>query len=302
MKAPRHLIVLIAWVGCFCLVPRSANATDLETALQATRANSVESPDPVPPQLQGVGVDEHLGAQIPLDLTFVNESGAPVQLTSLFADKLPVILTLNYSNCPMLCSLQLSGLTDSLKQIDFKLGEGYRVITISIDPAETPATAHRTQARYLHQYGHPERTAAWHFLTGSEQNIRALAGAVGFNYKYDANQKQYYHAASIAIASPRGQLMRYLYGVEYPPKTLRLGLLEASQGTIGTTVDKLILFCSAYNPKSGTYAAVASRIVTVGGLVILLVLAVFLLILWQRELRRRRRSHPMDGAEHAHGR
>ncbi len=262
---------------------RASTASGSARVSLETQPAVTTSADSLPPHLNGVGIDEHIGAQVPFDLTFLDESGKSVRLGNFFDGTVPVIVTLNYSNCPMLCSLQLSGLVQGLKKVDLTLGQSYRVITVSLDPHETPATARQTQARYLLQYGHPEATSSWHFLTGTDESIHALARAAGFNYRYDAKQGQYYHAAAIAIASPKGKLMRYLYGIEYAPTTLKLGLLESAQGRIGTSVNKLLLFCSAYNPKQGGYSAVASRIVSLGGLFTMVVLGGFLLVFWRRE-------------------
>ncbi len=277
-----------ALLGTLLLSPAATAAT------AGSRPDSSETPglptESLPPHLRDIGVDEHLGAQLPFDLEFVDETGHPVRLADLFRDSVPVIITLNYSNCPMLCSLQLTGLVDSLKRIDLDLGTSYRAITVSLDPRETPDVARRTQTRYLNQYGHPERAGSWPFLTGTEENIRALARAVGFNYTYDPAERQYYHAASIALASPRGQLVRYLYGIEYPAATLKLSLVEASRGKIGSTLDKLVLFCSAFDPRSGGYVAVASRIVSIGSALTLIGLTALLLLFWRRESHKHRNA------------
>ncbi len=250
------------------------------------------SAETVPAHLKGVGIDEHLEAALPLDLPFTDEAGKAVRLGDYFDGKRPVIITLNYSNCPMLCSLELDGLVKGLKQVDLELGKGYRAVTVSLDPKETPKVASKTKRRYLKQYGRSNVEQGWHFLTGKEENIRALAKAIGFKYRYDADKDQYYHTAAIAIGTPVGKIARYLYGIEFDPSTLKLSLLEASEGKVGTTVDKLILFCCAYNPKEGSYAMVASRVMSLGGLVTLILLGGFLAILWFREKKTRHEPRP----------
>jgi protein SCO1 len=246
--------------------------------------------DPIPDQLAGVGVDERLDQPLPLDLRFRDETGRDVRLGDYFDAKLPVILTLNYSDCPMLCSLELNGLVEGLKQLDWTLGREYRIVTVSIDPSETPDKAARTKQRYLRQYGRPGTESGWHFLVGAEPQIRELADAVGFHYRYVPDKKEYYHAAALALATPSGRIGRYLYGVEYHPRTLRLALTETGEGKIGSAMDQLILYCSMFDPKEGSYALVASRVMSLGGAVAFLLLAGLLGVLWSAELKKRRRE------------
>lgn len=246
--------------------------------------------DAVPKQLEGVGVDEHLDRQLPLDLEFVNETGQKVKLRDQFDAKVPVILTLNYSDCPMLCSLELNGLVAAMKQLDFSLGKEFRVVTVSIDPSETPEKAARTKRRYLGQYDRPGTDAGWTFLVGSEANVRQLADSVGFRYRYMPDKKEYYHAAALALITPDGRIGRYLYGIEFHPRTLHLGLTETGEGKIGSAMDQLILFCSMYDSKDGNYALVASRVMSLGGGIAALLLAGFLGYLWAAEIKKRRRE------------
>jgi protein SCO1/2 len=246
--------------------------------------------DAVPKQLEGVGVDEHLERVLPLDLEFVDEAGRRVRLRDHFDSKIPVILTLNYSDCPMLCSLELNGLVASMKQLDWTLGKEFRVVTVSLDPSETPEKAARTKRRYLGQYDRPGTDAGWSFLVGTEANVRQLADAVGFRYRFVPDKKEYYHAAALALITPDGRIGRYLYGVEFHPRTLRLGLTETGEGKIGSAMDQLILFCSMYDSKEGNYALVASRVMSLGGALAGLALAIFLGFLWAAELKKRRRE------------
>jgi protein SCO1 len=244
--------------------------------------------DSVPRELEGVGVDEQLDRKLSLEIELRDESGKPVRLGDYFDGKHPVVLTLNYSDCPMLCSLELSGLVQSMKQLEWTAGKEFRVVTVSIDPSETPEKAARTKQRYLRQYGREEATSGWSFLVGSEPAVRRIADEIGFRYRFVPEKKEYYHAAALALVTPDGRIGRYLYGIEFHPRTLRLALAETSEGKIGSAMDQLILFCSMYDPKEGSYALVASRVMTLGALAALLMLAVFLAVLWRGELRKRR--------------
>jgi protein SCO1 len=246
--------------------------------------------EPTPAYLEGVGIEEHLSAPLPLGLTFRDEHGASVRLGDYFDGRHPVILTLNYSRCPMLCSLELGGLVHGMKGLAWTAGKEFRVVTVSIDPTETPELAAGAQRRYLRDYGREGAAEGWHFLSGTDADIHALAKAVGFEYRYDEKAKQYYHAAALMLSTPRGTLARYLYGVVFSPETLRLSLVESSEGKIGTTVDRFILYCCAYNPKEGSYAAVANRVMTVICLALFAVLAGVLGLFWLSEIRKKRRE------------
>ena len=284
----RGIVRRIVRAALFCAV-----ACGLAGSADAKPVPPDQVPDrqeAVPKPLEGVGVDEHLEQPLPLDLAFVDETGRGVKLRDYFDSKLPVIVTLNYSDCPMLCSLELNGLVQSLKELDWTLGKEFRVVTVSIDPKETPARAAQTKARYLRQYGRSGTESGWHFLVGNEANVRQLADAIGFRYRYVPEKKEYYHAAALILATPDGRIGRYLYGVEFHPRTVRLALTETSQGKIGSAMDQLILYCSMYDPKEGSYALVATRVMKLGGVVAFGFLAVFLGVLWAAELRKRRRE------------
>jgi protein SCO1/2 len=251
---------------------------------------SAQVADRVVPALEEVGVEEHFDAKLPLDLEFVNEDGDTVRLGDYFDRSRPVILTLNYYRCPMLCGLMLNGVVDGLEQMDWTPGVEFEMVTVSIDPLETPALAKAKKQNYLKRYQRPAAARGWHFLTGKQSNITRLAETVGFGYTYDAESDQYAHAAVIFVSTPDGRVARYLYGIEYPPKDLRLALLEASDGKIGSALDQLILYCYHYDPQSRRYAPVAMNIMRVGGSATALVLGVSLGTLWVRELRRRKRG------------
>jgi protein SCO1 len=198
----------------------------------------------LPPRLKGVDVEEHLKEQVPKALSFRDDLGRTVLYDQIVKSSVPTILTMNYSDCPMLCSLQLNALMASIKQLDLTLGKDYRIVTVSLNPNEQPEKAHDTKAKYLALYGRPEAPPeGWTFLTGSENNIRAVAGALGISYNYNEKRDEYVHPAAFLITTPEGVISRYIYGLEYHPKTLRLSLIEASEGKIGSSIDRLVLYC-----------------------------------------------------------
>jgi protein SCO1/2 len=246
--------------------------------------------EPPPKQLASVEVREHLGAQVPRTLGFKDEHGRAVTLGQYFDGKHPVILTFNYSNCPMLCSLMLNGLVQGLKQLGYTPGKEFRIVTVSIDHDETPEKALKTQHRYLTEYGRPEASDGWHFLTGTETDVKAYAQALGFGYAYDEARKEYAHPSAMAVASPDGHIVRYLYGIEYPPSKLKLALLEAAQGKVGNPFDRLILYCFHYDATEGRYAPVAANVMRVGAAISVVLLGAFLTVLWRADLKKRRRT------------
>jgi len=231
-----------------------------------------------PPGLEQVGITQKLDAQLPLDLTFRDETGKSVQLKEYFGKK-PVILNFAYYTCPMLCGELLKGLTTSLKGLKFELGNEFDVVTVSIDPHDTPETATEKKAEYLQRYGHPERAAGWHFLTGSQESITALTKAAGFGYQYNEQTMQFAHATAIMIVTPQGKLAQYFYGVDFAPKDLRLGIVEASNEKIGNLVDQMLLYCYHYDPATGKYGAIVARVLKLSGLVTVLGLGLMLVVL-----------------------
>ncbi len=235
-----------------------------------------------PPYLQNVGIEQHLDGQVPADLTFVDESARTVKLGDYFGKK-PLVLNLVYYNCTMLCGEVLAGLTGSMKMVKFDIGNEFDVVTVSFNPQETPAIAAAKKQDYLKRYGRPGAASGWHFLTGSAESINALTKAVGFQYQYDPKINQYAHATAILVLTPQGRISRYFYGVDYPPKDLRMGLVEASQGKIGNTVDELLLYCYHYDPATGKYGAVVSNILRLGAGLTILLLGGLLLILFRLE-------------------
>ncbi len=262
----------------------------------ATVAAAQQTPPPAEFQFGAdeVGVDEHLGARIPLDLRFHDCEGREVRLGELFdgSDPRPTILTLNYSDCPGLCSTQLSGLASGMKGMKLDAGSDYRVLTVSIDPEETHERAAATRERYLGEYGRESSSSdAWEVLTGDQAAIQALTKAVGFRYKFLPAAGQFAHTAVLVLLSPKGKITRYLYGVSYDPKTLELSLKESAAGRELSTIDRLILYCFHYDPTQGRYTATVLNIVKLSGVLIILLLGSFVLAIV-----RRTRSHRPESA------
>jgi len=282
-------IALIGLVGTF--LPSLAQAEPIPREMIKERTERL------PQRLQGIDVTEHLESKVPARLAFKDEQGRDVLYDEVVRGDLPTILTLNYSDCPMLCSLQLNALIKAMKQVDLTLGKDYRVVTVSLDPAETTERVQDWKARYMSQYARPEAGAdGWKFLTGTEANIRAAAKGLGFSYAYNEKRDEYVHPAAFAIATPDGIIARYIYGLEYHPKTLRLSLIEASEGKIGSSVDRLILYCFHYDASEGRYAPVAMNIMRVSGSAGALALGGLLAGLWRGERRRKRESASLKNA------
>jgi protein SCO1/2 len=262
-------------------------AVFLTTFLQA--AAVADGRNDTPAQLKNVGIDQRLNEQVPLDTTFKDEYGRIVQLENYFG-KRPVVLVLAYYDCPMLCGLVLQGLATAMRQMSFDAGDQYNVVTVSFNPRETPELAAATKSKYVKQYGRPGGETGWHFLTGEEPDIKRLTSAVGFRYSYDPVSGQYAHAAGIMVVTPEGRLARYFYGIEYSPRDLRLALVEASQRKIGNPVDAVLLFCCRYDPVTGKYGLVVTRVLQLAGLVTVVVIGLFIGLMVRRD-RRLKRSH-----------
>lgn len=235
-----------------------------------------------PALLRDVGLEQRLGAQIALDTVLHNEAGKAVRLSDYF-DTRPVILVLSYFQCPRLCPLVLDGLTRTLRTLAFTVGEQFQVITVSIDARDTAVVAAAKKNQYVQRYGRPGAADGWHFLTGAASEIGRLARSVGFRYTYDAHNDQFVHAAGIMILTPQGKLARYLYGLDYAPQAVRLGLVEAAANTIGSSVDRLLLFCYHFDPASGTYSLVIINVIRLAGVVTILGVGALLGILFYRE-------------------
>jgi protein SCO1/2 len=244
--------------------------------------------DKPPSLLGGVGIEQRLNEQLPLNLTFTDDAGHLVPLSSYFG-KRPAILALVYYRCPMLCSEELDGLTSALKMINFVPGKDFQVIVISIDPSEGTDLAAAKKKYYLKLYGHPETADGWHFMTGTQPNIDALTSAVGFKYVKltlpGSNQMQFAHASAIQIVTPEGKLAQYYMGVEYSPKDMLLGLDEASSNRIGSPVDNILTYCYHYDPQTNTHSLIVARVVQLGGLLTVMMLGGFMLVMFRRDFR-----------------
>ncbi len=235
-----------------------------------------------PPYLQNVGIEQHLDGQVPRELTFVDDTGRTVKLGDYFGSK-PIILNLVYYNCTMLCGEALAGLTGAMKMIKFDVGKEFEVVTVSFNPKETPEIAAAKKKDYLGRYGRAGAASGWHFLTGPPESINALTKAVGFQYQYDEKNNQYAHATAIMVLTPQGRISRYFYGVDFPPKDLRMGLVEASQGKIGNPIDQVLLYCYHYDPATGKYGAVVSNMLRLGAGLTIVFLGALLLIMLRLE-------------------
>lgn len=243
--------------------------------------------EPMPAALAGVGIEERPGATLPLDLPFVDSEGRAVRLGAYFGGERPVLLMLVYYRCPMLCGLLFNGVVEGLRGLAWTPGRQFDIVTVSIDPLETPTLARLKKQNYLQMYARPEAAPGWHFLTGREADIRALAEAVGFGYRWVEERQEYAHAAAVMVATPDGRLSRYLYGLLYDGRTLRLALTEAGQGRVGSTADRLLLYCFHYDANAGRFVVAAANVMRLGAFATVAVLGVWLGGWWLREWRRR---------------
>ena len=255
-------------------------------------AHADASNPPLPPDLSNVGVDEHLGAFVPLDVTFRDHRGQEVRLRDLVHSGRPIVLNLMYHRCAMLCSIVLDALVDGLRGIEWSVGEKFDVITLSIDPHDTSAVATRKREQVLTRYDRASAERGWHFLVGDEASIRRVADAVGFEYRWDATQEQWIHPAAIFLLTADGRIARYLYGVEFPPQDLRFGLLEASEGRSISTTERILLFCYHYDATGRRYTLMIPRVMRATGVVLLVVVSSLLAVMWRRDRRRRTTVDP----------
>ncbi len=251
----------------------------------------------IPEETADVEIVQKLGEQVPLDLEFVDESGKPVVLGDYFNKGKPVILTLVYFRCPMLCTLVVNGLVDALKQVPFTPGDEFEMVTVSINPQETPPLAKLKKQSYIKEYARPAAAQGWHFLTGKQKNIKPLAEAIGFKYRYDEASKEYIHAAGVFILTPNGRMSRVFYGVAFNSKDIRLALVEASDGEIGSFVDGLLMTCFQYDAEEGSYQMAAIRVMQFSGVLTALILGTVLTVYWFRESSRRAAASRNEGTD-----
>jgi protein SCO1/2 len=244
--------------------------------------------DELPTVLQKVGVSQHLNQQLPLDAAFVDETGKPVKLGDYFG-KHPALLSLVYYTCPMLCSEELDGVASSLEMVRLTPGKDFDVIVISIDPSDTPAQAAKSKALYVKRYGRPETAVGWHFLTGQRPAIDAVTNAVGFGYVRvpgpDGKLTQFAHASSIELVTPEGKLAQYYLGVEYSPKDILLGLIDASGNKIGSPVANILTYCYHYDPETNRHSLIVARVVQLGGMITVAGLGGFMFVMFRRDIK-----------------
>jgi len=260
---------LLALALLLCLLSSTAGAHEARPAL-----------------LRDVGLEQRLEAQLPLELKFRDEAGTVVQLGEYFGAR-PVILLLDYYQCPRLCPLVLDALLASLRMLPWTVGKHFDVLIVSIDARDTPAVAAAKKAQYLERYRRPDTADGWHFLTGEPEAIQRLATTVGFRYTYDAATDQFAHAAGLMIVTPQGKLARYFYGLAYAPRELRLGLVEAAANRIGSPIDQLLLLCYHYDPLTGKYGLAIMNVIRLAGLVTVMGLGIFMGVMFRRDRRQR---------------
>lgn len=251
-------------------------------------AQTINAPDvrhTRPPGLEHVGIEQRLGEQVPLDLQFQDETGKTVKLGDYFRSGRPVILNLVYYECPMLCGEVLQGVSAMTKVIKFMPGKEFEILTVSIDPRETPALAAAKKQTFMERLGRPGAEKGWHFLVGKQPEIDALTKAVGWEYQYDPKTNQFAHAAGIMLVTPEGKLAQYYYGVEYSARDVRLGIVEASKNKIGSLADQVLLYCYHYDPRTGKYGAAVTNMVRLGGALTVFILGGFLIVLYRHEPR-----------------
>lgn len=257
------------------------------------KAQGQNAGDQLPKVLEGAKIQQHLNAQLPLNAQFTDEHGNAVTLGQYFDGKHPVLLSAVYYNCPMLCSEELDGITSALEMVNLKPGKDFQIVVVSIDPTETSQLAARRKDFYLRRYGHPETAAGWHFLVGQEPSIQALTNAIGFGYVRvpgpDGKLTQFAHASSIELATPQGRVAQYYLGVEYSPKDILLGLIDASDNKIGSPVANILTYCYHYDPQINKHSLYVARVVQMGGMVTVAWLGGFMFLMFRRDKERSRK-------------
>jgi protein SCO1 len=250
---------------------------------QAVPSGTGPAAGTMPSVLENVGFAPQLNARLPLDLAFRDEAGRDVQLREYFAQK-PVLLALVYYGCPMLCNQTEQGVVGALRMLSFNPGRDYQVVFVSFDPRESPDMAAQKKESAMTHFRRPETASGWHFLTGSKESIDALTKGANFRYSFDQKSNLFAHASGILLLTPDGRISRYFYGVEYPARDIRLGLVDASAGKIGTPIDRALLFCYQYDPTSARYSASILKIIRLGGVLTMLALVAGILIFRRRDI------------------
>ncbi len=270
-----------AWAACILLLTAYCSLPDVQAQYGRPPASSMPRGG-TPEVLKSVSIEQKLNEQLPLDAQFRDEFGRDVSLGEFFKPGKPVMLALVYYECPMMCNQILNSLTGALMALSQTPGRDFEVVAVSFDARETAELASKKKAAYMRRYGRKESEAGWHFLTGSQESIDRLTKAVGFNYAWDENSKQFAHSAAIMVATPEGKLSHYFYGIDYAPKFLKLALVESSGGKIGSPVDQLVLYCYHYDPATGKYAPVILNIVRAAGVVTIFGIVALVLVMKRR--------------------
>lgn len=265
-------------------LPRLAAAALLILFAASAYGDTSSTPPPLPGK---VGIAQHLGQQLPLDVMMRDETGSVVRLRELFSSGRPVILNFAYYRCPMLCPLVIDGLTSALTELKFNIGEQFDVVTISIDPRDMPKAAAQFKDRAVKRYGRLNAANGWHFLTANETAIKQVADAAGFQFAYDATRDQFAHGAAIFVLTPDARLSRYLYGFEFKPRDLRMAIVEASDGRVGDATDQILLLCYHYDPATGRYSRSALNLMRAGGITTVAALGSFIFVMIRKERRSR---------------
>lgn len=283
---PRRILIATITLVSLCLAPTVALAQSQKMAVSRNKV----TPDPeqesrLPRELRDIGWDQNLGQAIPLDVEFVDQEGNVRQLGEFFGDS-PVLLAPVYYDCPMLCSLVLDGVVRGLKPLKFVPGNEFDVVTVSFDPREDAELAKQSYNTTLARYGRSDAGDGWHFLTGDQENIDRLMESIGFRYEFQEETGLWAHAGGVVLLTPDGKISRYFYGVDYAPKDLRLGLVEASENKVGNVVDQVLLFCYQYDPAIGKYSAATLNLVRLGGAITVLLLAVYIFRMVRSERRK----------------
>ena len=284
MKSSGKVLLVIVWLVMVWTSAPAQKPPGPSSPLYGARPSSGNPSTGLPEALQEVKIEQKLDQQLPLDLVFRDETGRDVKLGDYFGHK-PVVLAFVYYDCPMLCTQVLNGMVTSFRVLPFQIGKEYDVVTISFDPRETPELAQKKKKVYVDYLPEKMRENAangWHFLTGDQANIAKITDAAGFRYRYDEKTQQFAHASAIMVTTPHGKLSRYFYGIEYPARDLRLGLIESSANKIGSPVEQLLLYCYHYDPATGKYGLVVMRVMRIAGVLTLLGIAAMLLLLKAR--------------------
>ena len=281
LRSPAVLLFLISACLAVSAVEQQAQMASGPASAGFKREAGVVS-SALPQALREIGFDQYIDQRVPLDTTFRDEAGATVRLGDYFGNK-PVVLVFAYYDCPMLCTQVINGLSSALGVMSLNPGRDFEIVTVSFNPRDTTASAAAKKASYLERYRRPGAAAGWHFLSGDQANIDRLTRAAGFRYAWDAATKQYAHPSGVIVLTPDGRLSKYLFGIEYGPRDLRLGIVEASAGRIGTPVDSLLLYCYHYDPMTGRYGLAIMRVIRMAGAATVLAIGAFIVVMVRRE-------------------